>query len=434
MPNEFRVTTDKNWDFIPRVVGDKVWMCDSHDVLFLQEMGGLDTARSKFGFTSLGAERYEWITDGNIPRSADITANVAAPSSAGNDAFGYPVYTTDTSITVDHPEYFFHGMIIMADDPAGAAAPEQMWVSSVNETTGVLTVVRGWRGSPVYAYTASNPDHKVCVSSVAAEECHPFVSNYMVKRDYDYNYIQTFTAGISISDRFERLAHYGVENEYQRQMTKIMGGTLNGRKISGELPRALEQAVLYGNGAPGNVPTFKGINAFGINQVAVTNITYQTISDALEHAMMQGADVGNMTIVTSPSIQNVISGWTTGVINEDVQRGTVGRTVSNIMTNWGTLPVKWHRHMRPNEMYIVDFAEMGLIEIEEFNEFPLARTNAFCRDVQIKGTYGFALACPCHHTRIRVTNECIETDPCVGPGCFEEPVYVPQDEPGVVDA
>lgn len=430
MPNEFKVTSDKNWTDIPRAVGDKLWLCDSQDVLFIQEMGGLDSARGKFGFSSIGAEKYEWITDGNIPRSAIITSNLGQPTSAGNDAFGYPFYTTNTSVVVDHPEYFFHGMIVMAEDPAGVGEPEQMWVSNVNESTNTLTVVRGWRGTPVYAYTAAN-DPVLCVSSVAAEECHPFVSNYMVKRDWAWNYIQSFTGGIAISDRFERLSHYGVEDEYQRQMTKIMGGTLNGRKISGELPRALEQAILYGRPAPGNVPTLGGINSFGINQVQVTALTYDVIADAVYHAFQQGANVGSLTMVTSPAIQRQISGWTTGVVSEDVERGSVGRTVNRIITDLGTLEVKTHRHMRPNEMYIVDFSEMGILEIEEFQEFPLARTNAFCREVQIKGTYGFALACACHHTRIRVSNDCLPDDPCVGPGCFEEPEYTPQPEPGV---
>lgn len=433
MPNEFRAQSDKNYDTIPRVVGEKLWLCDSHDVLFIQEMGGLDSARSKFGFTSIGAERYEWITDGNLPRKATITAAVALPVSAGDDAFGYPVYTTDNIIRVDHPEYFFHGMILMIEDPAHVGAPEQVWVSAVNESNGELTVVRGWRGAPVYAYNpASTPAPTVCISSVAAEECHPFVSNYMVKRSVAWNYFQDYTGGISVSRRFERLDHYGVENEYQRQMTKIMGGTLNGRKISGELPRALEQSLLYGSPGPGNVMTMGGINWFGINQYQDTQLSFELIQDVLMEAMMNGADVGNMAIITSPALQRQMSGWTTGTITEERTNTTVGRQVKAIESDWGILPVKWHRHFRANEMYIVDFNEMGILEVDEFKEVPLAQDNAFCRKVQIIGTYGFALACPCHHSRIRITSDCLPTDPCTGPGCFEEPEYVAPPVPGIV--
>jgi hypothetical protein len=430
----FRAHRDKNKATVVRQVGEKVWLCDSHDVLFIQRMGGLDAARSRFGFGSIGANSYEWIQDGNIPRAATITVNLAAPTTAGDDAFGHPVYTTDLSVTVDHAEYFVRGMVLMIKDPLNVGAPELMWVSEVNTTTNVLTVVRGWRGSPVYAQTAASTP-TLCAMTIVAEECHEFVQNYNVARKTYINYWQTFVSGLSKSKKWDYIEHYGVSDDYERQMTKIMGGTLDGRTISGELPRYLEQAVLYGlpsPGGPSGDSSFGGINSFNINQVVVNNLTFDTIQDALETALMQGADIGRLEIVTSPRLQRQISGWLDGTINVDRTDQQVGRRVTSILSDWGEIPVNWHRHLRQDELYIVDFSEMGLLQLWDFTETRLGQTTSLCEDTMIDGSFGFALACDCHHTRIRVTNDCLDPEPCVGPGCYEEPEVEEDPTPGVV--
>lgn len=434
---QFRAHTDKNRGTVVRQVGEKVWLCDTHDTLFLQRMGGLDAARGRFGFSSIGALSYEWIQDGNIPHAAIITANLAAPASAGNDAFGHPVYTTDLVVTVDHPEYFFRGMVLQIEAPAtepAGSAPEFMWVSEVDTVAGTITVVRGWRGSPVYAYTAAN-DPLLCTMTIVAEECHDFVQNYNIARKTYTNYWQTFVSGLSQSKKYKYIEHYGVDDDYERQMTRIMGGTLEGKTVSGELPRFLEQAVLYGlpsPGGPAGDSSFGGINSFGINQVVVNNLTFDVIQDALENALMSGADIGSLTLVTSPKLQRQISGWMDGTVNVARTDTSVGRRVTSLVSDWGDIEVEWHRFLRPNELYIVDFNKMGLLQLWEFEETRLGQSTSLCEDTMIDGAYGFALACDCHHTRIRVTNDCLPTDPCVGPGCYEEPEFTPVPTPGVV--
>lgn len=433
--NTFRAHQDRNKGTVVRQVGEKVWLCDTHDTLFLQRMGGLDSARSRFGFSSIGANSYEWINENNLPNFVTLTADLALPVSNGADAFGHPTYPVGT-ITVDNPQYLFRGMVLWLQPPPGtpmASGVEYVWVSAVNMTTRQVTVVRGWRGTPVYAYDATPGPIKACILTIVAEECHEFVLNANVARSTAVNYWQTFVSGLSKSKKYQYIEHYGVEDDYQRQMTRIMGGTIEGRRVSGELPRMLEQAVLYGlpsPGGPAGDSSFGGINSFPINQVVVPVLTLDTIQDALQKALMDGGDIGRMTLVTSPAIQRMMSGWSDGIINRDRTDTSIGRRINSINSDWGTIEVEWHRHLRANEMYIVDFTEMGLLQLWEFTETRLGLSTSLCEDTMIDGAYGFALACPCHHTRIRIDASCFDPG-CTGPGCAgTEPAYVADPTPG----
>lgn len=431
-PSGFKAYQDKNRGTVIRSVGEKVWLCDTHDVLFLQKLGSLDKARSLFGFGSIGALSYEWIQDGNIPHAALLTVATIAPVSAGDDAFEHPVYTAGNTLSVDHPEYFFRGMVVTAEDPAKVGPPEYMWVSSVNATAGTMVVVRGWRGTPVYAHGVGAV---LCVLTIVAEECHVFVQNYSVARKTYQNYWQTFVGGLSQSKIYKYIEHYGVKDDYERQMTRVMGGTIEGRTVTGELPQALEKAVLYGlpsPGGPNGDSSFGGINSFAINQVVVPALTFDVIQDSLEQALMNGADIGSLSIVTSPKLQRQMSGWVDGTVSRDRSDTAIGRQVKTVESDWGSIPIEWHRHLRANELYILDFNKMGLLQQWEFEETRLGISTSLCDDTMIDGRYGFALACDCHHTRIRVDSTCLTADPCTTPGCYEEPAYVPIDTPGVV--
>ena len=237
-------------------------------------------------------------------------------------------------------------------------------------TTNNVTVVRGWRGTPVWAYTAVSVP-VLCVLTIVAEECHEFVLNANVARSTLQNYWQTFVGGLSKSKKYDYIEHYGVEDDYQRQMTRVMGGTLEGRTVSGELPKALEMAILYGlpsPGGPAGDSSLGGINSFQINQVVVPQLTFETIQDALYKGLMNGANIGSLEIVTSPALQRQISGWTDGTVTIDRTETQVGRRVTSILSDWGEVPVSWHRLLRQNELYILDFSEMGILQLWEFQE------------------------------------------------------------------
>lgn len=434
-PNAFRAARDRNKANTIRVVANKIWMCNMRD-LWLIDRIGIENANSskKFQFPMIKALEYEWFERGNVPHSNKITAPVPAPTSQGNDCFGQAVYGMQT-IPVSNPERYFKGMVVYAQAPAPASvlSPwEYMYIHDVDTTLKTITVTRGWRGTPVYSYPV---DHELCVLTIVAEECPDHVVAFNPLKNSTKNYTQLFVSGLSQSERSKRVMHYGDDvDQYTEAMTRIMGGTLSGKTITGELPYMLEMAGWYGLPSPGGTngdSSFGGINSFPINQVVVPQLELDTLNDAIYTAYENGADVESLIIVCGPRIKRIISTWGEGYLRTQRNDNAVGQVIDRISTDVGEVKVEMTRAIKPNEVYIIDPSEMGFLEFQPFTEVELAKTNIICEDRGIWGEYGFALACPCHHTRIRVDSNCLPDGSC-DIACFDEPADPAFCEPGQV--
>ncbi len=434
-PNSIRAATDRNKGNTIRIVANKIWMCNSRD-LWLTNKIGIENAMSssKFKFPRIEALEYEWFERGNVPHSNRLTAPVAAPTSQGSDCFNHAVYGMQT-IPVSNPERYFKGMVIYALPPAPASPLlpwEYMYIHDVDYTLKTITVTRGWRGTPVYSYPVN---HEVCVLTIVAEECPDHVVAYSPLKNSTKNYTQLFVSGLSQSERSKRVKHYGDDmSQYDEAMTRIMGGTLSGKTVTGELPFMLEMAAWYGLPSPGGSggdSSFGGINSFPINQVVVPQLELDTLNDAIQLAYENGADVESLCIVTGPRLKRQISTWGEGYIRTTRDERSVGQVVDRIVSDFGEVMVETHRHLRPNEVYIIDPSEMSVLEFTPFTEVELAKTNILCEDRGIWGEYGFALACPCHHTRIRIDSACLPDGSC-DIACFDEPAASTICEPGQV--
>ena len=66
---------DTNRHLRIRSVGEKVFLGDVNETIFVRLLGGLDSGRSKFGFRSITDAKVEWLSDGELP----ITDSLAAP-------------------------------------------------------------------------------------------------------------------------------------------------------------------------------------------------------------------------------------------------------------------------------------------------------------------------------------------------------------------
>lgn len=434
-PNNIRAATDRNRSNTIRVVANKIWMCNTHD-LWLTNKIGIENAHksSKFRFPRIEALEYEWFERGNTPRSNKITAPVAAPASQGLDCFNQNVYGMQT-IPVSNPERYFKGMVVYATAPAPASnlAPwEYMYIHDVDYNLKTITVTRGWRGTPVYSYPVN---HEICVLTIVAEECPDHVVAYNPLKNSVKNYRQLFVSGLSQSERSKDIKHYGDDmSQYDELMTRIMGGTMSGKTVTGELPFMLEMAAWYGLPSPGGSggdSSFGGINSFPINQVVVPQLELDTLNDAIQLAFENGADIPSLTIVCGPRVKRQISTWGEGYIRTMRTETSIGQTVDRIVTDFGEVGVEVFRHLRPNEVYIMDTSEMSILEFQPFTEVELAKTNILCEDRGIWGEYGFALACPCHHTRIRIDSACLPDGSC-DIACFNEPAASTICEPGQV--
>lgn len=435
---------DTNRGLRIRSVGEKVFMCDVNETLFIRLLGGLNTAGSKFGIRSVTDDRIEWQSDGEIPVADTLAAPVSAPTSLGNDGFGNAVYATE-DWTVSNVGYFMPGMVLELPLPASAYTPgagtipakEKVWISEIDSANSQITVMRGFGGSPVYAYLAAHP---VCINSTAALERQGWAANYVVRRTTNENGFQIFYAGLGKTKKSDRLMkNYGDEgSEYNRQMARIMGGSVSGRALTGQLPMQLENAVMYGVRQEGNetlgIPsTFGGLTSFDILKPVYPDWTFERMQNIMQTLFQNGASVDVM--VVSPDVKRVISQWAEhrNFTSEREDRG-YGVVVDNIMTDFGKIGITMHRKMNKGEIFLLETASIGLFQGWEFEEteLPIPNSSLYSQKM-IDGCYSFALACENHHAWIRIDNAAFYEMACQ-PGAvgYTEPALPSRVEAGVV--
>lgn len=440
---------DTNRHLRIRSVGEKVFLGDVNETIFVRLLGGLDSGRSKFGFRSITDAKVEWLSDGELPITDSLASGVSAPASLGNDDFGNAVYATE-DWTVSNVGYFMPGMVLEMPLPASAYVPqttpgdgtipakELVWISSVDSANSQIEVVRGFAGTPVYAYLASHP---VCINSTAALERQDWAANYVLRRTSDENYFQIFYAGLGRTKKQEKFAdgnNYGGEgSEYDRQMRRIMGGTIAGRPITGVLPMQLEMALVYGKPTIGNEDVgypaaMGGITSFDIWKPVYPDWTMDRMQTVMQTLFENGSNPDVM--VVSPDVKRVISQWAEHrnqtPTREDRGYGVV---VDKLMTDFGEIGITMHRKLNKGEIFILNTSEMGLVQGWEFEETMLAQDDSsLYKETMIDGCYSFALGNPLHHAWIRIDNAAFYAMECNPSESWTEPALPDRDVPAVV--
>lgn len=452
MTNSFTAFNDRNQHLVVRSVADRLWYCQPEDTVLQQLLP--TNGNGMFEFNSITDCKYEWMETGDIPTTAMITETFAAPTSTGVDCYDHPTYDY-INIRVDHPEYFHRGNVLKICPPAGTpycdpvtgecdpgqtvAGPGQrdmfVWVESRDCASGTLTVYPGWAGTPVYEIPIGT---QICLMYTVAEECPEHVNNYIVSATSNENYFQLFHTGWEYTEKSRIKEYYGLgtaDQAMERHRRQLMGGSVNGARFTGKLPRELENALLYGVPHPGG-PTGKsamgGINSFGIPEYCVDNLNYELFRDILSEITFSGGMIGDNTIVLIPHhVQKIIDDWGDCRNCETGPENTsFGVRINTLVTSYGTIGFTPHRQLASNEIYILDRTKMGIITPPgDWNwtekELPNPQTS-LCHNFETYGMFGFALACPCHHAKITMRSACGCAESC----CPHNPCY---DEPGTPD-
>lgn len=449
----FTAFSDRNKDFALPSIGNRVWFCDPQDVVFQTRF--MD-AKSLFQFNYIDpAEGYSWLNGENQPQAALVTQAVLAPVSTGVDCFSHAVYPQAT-LLVDHPEYFHRGMVLRICNPAAvqpAAGTQQasntyhpeeyVWVMDRDTSNLTLTVQRGWAGTPVAAIAANT---KICVMYTAAEECSPHVTSFITGMTRSKNYLQLFKAGWSKTRMSELKQHYGFKNatdQYELLRTQLMGGTVgegkNKMRLSGQLPKQLDQALLYGmglQGGPDGGSAMGGINWFGIPQYNLAMPDYTSLRSIFRQIWNEGGMVstGSYLMVISADAQEFIDDWAdTRNQYRNADDNTYGSTIRRIRSSFGDIEFTMSRALRRNEMYILDLSKIGMLTIWDWQEEKLVNPETnLCENYEIYGLFGLSLACPCHHAKVLLTGNCWGTDCCPDDTCMPRSTVPQICVPGVV--
>lgn len=422
-------------NIVERNIAHRIWQCDDQElVMIMQLLGGTNGAMGKFGFMAPTDTKIEWMKTGSRPTGSTLTGAAAAPVSLGNDAFGHPVFAP-VNWQVADATIFARGMVLELIR-VDMSAPEFVYVNSVNAGTNQINVIRGWRGTPTYSYLTGQ---SLCMLTIVAEECDTPFTMRPVGVTTDLNYFQVFQWGFEDTYRRQKLMkYYGDYDPYEEEVRRVLGGSVGGRNYTGTLPKLLEKSIFYGIPSPGGSAgdaSFGGINSFPINQFVFPSWDLDSLLGVVSTLYQAGANIGNTTLLVSSALSEQISRWGYGSLQTGLNDRKIGVKIDEIVTNYGNLKVMTHRALRPNEAYLLDASEMGLLEGWPWTEYVVPQTTALCEVTQIHGAFTFALACPCHHARIRVDSACLPVyacDPACAIGVIDVPTVLP--EPGVVVA
>lgn len=383
----------------------RLWQCNMDDIFFINSIGGTNGAKGKFQFGMPSHDYIEWQSIGDRPTTTTLSASLGQPTTTGDDAYGDPVYDANLAITVTRSDIFTPGMVLELVR-SDTSTPEFVHINSIDHATKILTVTRGWRGTPVYSYSSTQ---QITMVTALAEECA--TPQYLQPLGLGTplrNYFQIWTFGMEDTLRRQKLTNNNFYDydPYEEEMLRLVGGSARNRKYTGLIPKLMERTALYGipsPAGPNGDASMGGLNSFAINQVTTATWDLDYFRTQVEFLYDQGADIGGLIFMCSSRIAGLISKWGEGVYVSRREDTTVGVKIENIVTQHGDFKPVIHRSLRPNEAYFYDPDKIGMLEGWPLQSGDLPQTSLLCEKKQIHGCFTMAVACPGHHMRIRVT-------------------------------
>ncbi len=358
--------TYRNPNYTKRVITDYVAMLDPSDAPFVEAIGGLDGASSKFKFTASGI-KCEWLEDTLAPL-------VGALSAAVTDA-------SVTTLGVADGNMFQPGHVLKIGD-------ELVWVSNVSGTT--LTITRGFGGTTAAAHTVG-----ALINIVSEARLEGAVSSDLGFTNFtsDYNYSQIFERKIKLTGSAPIQDVYGFVDPYEYQAAKLMP----------EMMRLIELTLQEGKRTgdvehPTTVPrAMGGVDVFlttNITTAAVTTLSITNIENAIKLAYEDGAS-GQFTAIINPTdFQRITALYNnSSFIRFPPEQTRVGMVPATIVTPFGNVDFVVDRRQKVNKIYFIKPENMGMITLRPWQIKDLPADGDFTAS-ELIGEFSFAVKLP----------------------------------------
>jgi len=358
--------TYRNPDYTKRVITDYVAMLDPSDAPFVEAIGGLDGASSKFKFTASGI-KCEWLEDTLAPLVGALTAAV-----------------TDASVTtlgVADGNMFQPGHVLKIGD-------ELVWVSNVSGTT--LTITRGFGSTTATTHTVGVP-----INIVSEARLEGAVSSDLGFTNFtsDFNYSQIFERKIKLTGSAPIQDVYGFVDPYEYQAAKLMP----------EMMRLIELTLQEGKRTgdvqnPTTVPrAMGGVDVFlttNITTAAVTTLSITNIENAIKLAYEDGAS-GQFTAIINPTdFQRITALYNnSSFIRFPPEQTRVGMVPATIVTPFGNVDFVVDRWQKVNKIYFIKPENMGMITLRPWQIKDLPADGDFTAN-ELIGEFSFAVKLP----------------------------------------
>ena len=349
-----------------RVITDYIALLDPSDAPFIEAIGGLDGAASKFRFTNQGT-MVEWIEDTLAPLTG-----VFALTATANSA------TNVTSLKVADGNMVQPGHILLS-------GTELLWVSA--NSNGVLTVTRSLGSSTMVTLATDASFSIVGMARLEGADSDPIGYTDLSTNS---NYTQIFHKEIKQTGTAPYQDRWGMTDQMQYESAKSIP----------EMMRLIERTLQYGKRAAGSTTTPRMMGGYqefittnkasGAN-MSVSSLIPGIIEDAVELIYNAGGAGDFLAIVNPATYQKIKNAYdSSSYVRYAPEQNRFGTLVDRIVTPFGDVSFVIDRWQLSNLIPILKLDNVGMLTLRPWQVEDLAKTGD-AEKKQLVGEYTFCL-------------------------------------------
>lgn len=349
-----------------RVITDYIALLDPSDAPFIEAIGGLDGAASKFRFTNQGT-LVEWIEDTLAPLTG-----VFALTATANSA------TNVTSLKVADGNMVQPGHILLS-------GTELLWVSA--NSNGVLTVTRSLGSSTMVTLATDASFSIVGMARLEGADSDPIGYTDLSTNS---NYTQIFHKEIKQTGTAPYQDRWGMTDQMQYESAKSIP----------EMMRLIERTLQYGKRAAGSTTTPRMMGGYqefittnkasGAN-MSVSSLIPGIIEDAVELIYNAGGAGDFLGIVNPATYQKIKNAYdSSSYVRYAPEQNRFGTLVDRIVTPFGDVSFVIDRWQLSNLIPILKLDNVGMLTLRPWQVEDLAKTGD-AEKKQLVGEYTFCL-------------------------------------------
>lgn len=348
-----------------RVITDYISLLDPSDAPFVEAIGGLDGAASKFRFTNQGT-LVEWIEDTLAPLTGALSIGTAATVS------------TATALTVADANMVQPGHILLQGS-------ELMWVSA--NDSGAITVTRGLGSTTATTLATNNTFAIVGMARLEGDDSDPIGYTDLSTNS---NYTQIFHKEVKQTGTAPYQDRWGMGDQMQYESAKSIP----------EMMRLIERTLQYGKRSAGSTTTPRMMGGYqefittnlasGAN-ISVASLAPGVIEDAVELIYNAGGSGDFLAIVNPATYQKIKNAYdSSSFVRYPPEQTQFGTLVDRIITPFGNVSFVIDRWQLSTLIPIMKLDNVGMLTLRPWQVEDLAKTGD-AEKKQLIGEFSFCM-------------------------------------------
>lgn len=346
-----------------RVITDYISLLDPSDAPFVEAIGGLDGAASKFRFTNQGT-LVEWIEDTLAPLIGAFSGAATA--------------STATALTVADANMVQPGHILLQGS-------ELMWVSA--NDSGAITVTRGLGSTTATTLATNNTFAIVGMARLEGDDSDPIGYTDLTTNS---NYTQIFHKEVKQTGTAPYQDRWGMGDQMQYESAKSIP----------EMMRLIERTLQYGVRSAGSTTTprmmggyqeFITTNLASGASISVASAVPGVIEDAVELIYNAGGSGDFLAIVNPATYQKIKNAYdSSSFVRYAPEQTQFGTLVDRIITPFGNVSFVIDRWQLSTLIPIMKLDNVGMLTLRPWQVEDLAKTGD-AEKKQLIGEFSFCM-------------------------------------------